>query len=181
MASDNLVASDLRHGGTESKRFHDHKAKWAYGGRSASCRAHVTEGFVIARPAMPRTHFMNSTRALRFDRKAESNRIASTAKLALRGDISEALDSDSSGSSSGEEVDEPTAAQTLPVGAVDPFYSTSGQTLLSDAVSKAIEKFETKETEKLAKEYEMVVPEHESLARRVAVDGDFELVDRVEL
>ena len=132
-------------------------------------------------PERSSTNSRSSTRALRFDRKAESNRIASNAKLALRGDINEALDSESSGSSSGEEVDEPTAAQTLPMNEVDPFYSTSGQTILSDAVSKAIEKYETKETEKLAKEYEMVVPEHESLARRVAVDGDFELVDRVEL
>lgn len=121
-----------------------------------------------------------SSRAVRSDRKAESNRIASDARIALRGDISEALDSESSGSS-GDEVDEPTAAQTLPADEADPFCGTAGQTVLSDAVSKAIEKFETKETEKIAKEYEMVMPEHEPNTRRVAVDGDFELVDRVEL
>lgn len=54
-------------------------------------------------------------------------------------------------------------------------YDVSGHTLLSDAVTQAVEKFETKETEKIAREYEMVSPEVES-GGCIAEDG-FELVD----
>lgn len=35
MSSESFLTGDLRRAGTEAKRDHDHKAKWAYGGRIA--------------------------------------------------------------------------------------------------------------------------------------------------
>lgn len=88
-------------------------------------------------------------------------------------------DTDSSHSTSSdeavEEMDEPAAPEVITDIPVDIDYDVSGHTLLSDAVTQAVEKFETKETEKIAREYEMVSPEIES-GGCTAEDG-FELVD----
>lgn len=62
-------------------------------------------------------------------------------------------------------------------------FETSGQAVLGDAVDKALEKFEVKETEKLIGEYEVVSHEHgvsETGMGYSAVDDDgFEVVDYV--
>jgi hypothetical protein len=117
---------------------------------------------------------------LQLDRKAKSNQLATVAKVSLRNDIREALNSGRSDSSATEDVDEPSAAQDVPEsfrddGSVDS-YEVSGQTILSDAINKAVEKFETQETEKLVKEYEIITRESE-IAMGYLADDDFELVD----
>ena len=46
-------SSDLRHTGTQIKRMHDHKAKWAYGNRNA-----YTQATGRNRPAVPVSHYL---------------------------------------------------------------------------------------------------------------------------
>ena len=60
-------------------------------------------------------------------------------------------------------------------------YDVVGQTVLSDAINKAVEKFEVRETERLVRTYEMVAPEEDGEREEHADDEGFELVDRVVL
>jgi hypothetical protein len=114
------------------------------------------------------------------------NQLARYSRISLHHDIQEILDTGTSDSSSGEEVEEPVAVEKDPkVIIVDedenPIpYEVSGETILSDAVNKAVEKYETKETEKLVKEYEIVSHESE-MGTGYLADDDFELVDHVQL
>lgn len=62
-------------------------------------------------------------------------------------------------------------------------YEASGQTVLCDAVDKALEKFEVKETEKLVGEYEVVSHEHRAseagMGYSAADEDGFEIVEYV--
>ncbi|RHZ56410.1 uncharacterized protein CDV56_104753 [Aspergillus thermomutatus] len=184
MASETLVNSDLRRAGTEAKRQHDRKAKWAYGGRCALPRQNLVPPFLpVTRPAKPEHRHIP---VIKRSNQHNLNQLARYSRIALRHDIQEILDTGTSDSSSGEEVEEPVAAEKSPeVIIVDEEkllypYDVSGQTILSDAVNKAVEKFETKETEKLVKTYEIISHESE-MGTGYLADDDFELVDHVQL
>ncbi|KAF7128402.1 hypothetical protein CNMCM5793_003132 [Aspergillus hiratsukae] len=186
MASETVVNSnsDLRRAGTEAKRQHDRKAKWAYGGRCALPRQNMVAPFLpITRPAKPLHRHLP---VIKRSNQHNLNQLARYSRVSLHHDIQEILDSGTSDSSSGDEVVEPVAVEKSPeVIIVDEEetphpYEVSGQTILSDAVNKAVEKFETKETEKLVKEYEIVSHESE-MGTGYLADDDFELVDHVQL
>ena len=119
------------------------------------------------------------------DNEHNLNLLARGTKIALRQDVREILNdknnSDDSDSSVGDEAREPAGTVLLEDGeSDDPLpYEESGQTVLCDAVDKAVEKFETKETEKLVREYEVVGSEATETGMGVAVDDGFELVEYV--
>ena len=119
------------------------------------------------------------------DNEHNLNLLARGTKIALRQDVREILNdknnSDDSDSSVGDEACEPAGTVLLEDGeSDDPLpYEESGQTVLCDAVDKAVEKFETKETEKLVREYEVVGSEATETGMGVAVDDGFELVEYV--
>jgi hypothetical protein len=98
--------------------------------------------------------------------------------------VNEVLDKGSSDSSTDEAPCEPSAVDIRAESSEDEAlvsYDASGNNILSAAVSKAVEKFEIKETEKLVKEYEFISEECERSTGYVADDDDFELVSPLEL
>jgi hypothetical protein len=123
-----------------------------------------------------------STRAVKRDNQANINRLSRDATTAFRYDVNEILDKGASDSSADEAICEPSAANTQPELLEQDVlsYDASGNNILSAAVSKAVEKFETKETEKLVKEYEFVFEEREPSTGYVA-DDDFEMVSHIGL
>ena len=52
--ADLLISNDFRRTGTEIKRMHDQKAKWAYGNRNA-----YTMATGLKRPAQPASHYVS--------------------------------------------------------------------------------------------------------------------------
>jgi hypothetical protein len=188
MSSETFVPQDFHREGVQAKRDHDHKAKLAYRARTAQPQEplHGSDLSVI-RPAAPVSHYMLYSRALKRDNQKSLNHLAADAKANLRLDLKEVLDEhhQSSDSSGDEDIKEPTSANEnvlVDRAEEDPFhpYDVSGQTILSAAINKAIERYETKETERIVKEYEFVPHEGEPAGGFLA-DGDFELVDHVQL
>lgn len=93
-------------------------------------------------------------------------------------EVSEALSSDSSAA---EDVPEPSAAPEPDADITCSFDAPRGPTpggeILTMAINKAIERYETKETEKLVKnEYDIVAKEEDDERDGYTADDDFELV-----
>lgn len=172
---------DLRQAGTAAKRVHDKKAKWVHGGRTSRPGAVTLDGVLpITRPAKPETTSWNKRQRVR-----DAQRGSTTAKVDFHNDVREALDDATSDSSAVEDRGDPVVATAIPEvchgdGSVD-LYEVSGQTLFNDMIDKAVERFETKETEKLVKEYEFITRESEISTGYLADEDEFELVDHVKL
>jgi hypothetical protein len=122
------------------------------------------------------------------DNEHNLNKMGRAKALTLRFDVLEALDDSDSGSSGDERVEvEAVVGEPAPPEIIADTpeevhgCDVSGHAMLSDAVDKAEEVFESKETEKMASEYEMVPRESEAEAERgcMAEDG-FELVEERE-
>jgi len=179
-----LITGDIRRSATESKRDHDHKAKWAFGTREGRNQLANLVDNRHPRPAVQRP-------VSRWDHKQTQlsiNRKVSCAKATLLNDVDEALSGayDNADSSADEDVPEPGAASENP----NIYYSfdaasapREGDHILGIALARAVEKFEVKETEKLVREYEFVPHETQSECgdRDNLDEDDFELVHRVEL
>ncbi|KAL2850637.1 hypothetical protein BJY01DRAFT_245337 [Aspergillus pseudoustus] len=179
--SGSFDAHDLRQAGTAAKRVHNQKAKWTYGGRPARCHTGVSDNFPITRPAKPELDILGR----RWQRQRTQHTVTA-AKIDLHNDVREALDAGTSESSGTEDHHDPAADATVirefqdeAAASAHP-YEVTGETIFKDMVDKAVEKYETKETEKLVKEYEVITRESEISIGYLA-DDDFELVDRYQL
>ncbi|KAL4787140.1 hypothetical protein BJX76DRAFT_41371 [Aspergillus varians] len=170
---------DLRQAGTAAKRVHDQKAKWVHGGRSRPGVVSLDNALPITRPAKPQTT------ASRRQRARDTQHSSTLAKVNFQNDVREALDEGTSDSSAGEDRGDYAVTAAIPEVSYDggavTVYEVSGETLFNDVIDKAVEKFETKETEKLVKEYEFVTRESEIAIGYLADEDEFELVDHVNL
>lgn len=112
-----------------------------------------------------------------------AQRNSNLSKVDFRNDVREALKDGTSDSSAVEDNDLSVTAAIPELSQQDGplMYDISGQTIFNDMVDKAVEKFEVKETEKLAKEYEIITRESEISIGYLADEDEFELVDHVKL
>ncbi|KAI9375530.1 hypothetical protein BJX61DRAFT_117244 [Aspergillus egyptiacus] len=180
--SGSLDTNDLRQAATAAKRAHNQKAKWVYGGRTAPGRVYsILADLPVTRPAKPHSE---SRRRRRQERACNVHNHFTAAKINFRDDVQEALDvatSDSSGLEDHCDADANVREDSPEQDDAALLYEVSGETVFKDVVDKAVEKFETKETEKLVKEYEFITTESEIAIGYLADDDDFELVDHVHL
>ncbi|PGH00858.1 hypothetical protein AJ80_09110 [Polytolypa hystricis UAMH7299] len=186
-----LPNRDLRRSATEAKRDHDHNAKWALGARSRQCRSNYAEldspqEVSNLRPAVPQSHFTGAAKLARRWNQRTVNRKATSEKAQFQTVVDEALGEEHDFSDSSADG----VAPDLHAASKDPniFYSfdaatspAQGEHILGYALARAVERFETKETEKLVREYELVTPETEGGDGYAADDDDFELIDRMDL
>ncbi|KAL9129591.1 MAG: hypothetical protein Q9175_007257 [Cornicularia normoerica] len=158
----------------DHKRELDQKHKWALG------EGLPTRGHPSRRPAKPYTTSYSKT--VRREVEFQQNKAAQVAKISRKHESRFDNDTCTSDSSTEEDVKEASAAPEP-----DASYTYSydaprgpgkGSQILGIALAKAVEKFETKATEKLVKEeYEVVGNEKEDTHTGYAAgDDDFELV-----
>ena len=103
-------------------------------------------------------------------------------KSAFRHDVTDEVVSGPSDSSAEEEVWEASAAPEPDTEITYSYDATrgpgKGSQILSMAITQAVERYENKETEKLAKEYEFVGKENDNFGDGYVADDDFELIER---
>ena len=173
----------------DHKRELDHKHKWALGDGS------ITQGHPSRRPAKPSAnpYVVNSDpRRVRSNSVSHSykkhevefqqNKAIHMAKMSRKRDPVFDTDTSTSDSSAEEDVKEASAAPEPDAGYTYSFDAprgpSKGSQILGMALAKAVDKFETKATEKLIKEeYEVVSKEKEDAHTGYAADeDDFELI-----
>ncbi|KAK2808503.1 hypothetical protein FQN50_004712 [Emmonsiellopsis sp. PD_5] len=173
---------DLRRDATEVKRDRDHNSKWALGMRRTGRWMENGAPELSPRPQLPyyKGHYDRTTNQNAINRKGAD------AKFHLRHDVSDIMTYDEHHfSASGIDQVPPL------LGDMDPniFYSfdaptgpTAGRDVLGVAVARAVKKFETKETEKLVREYEFVAYEDDTNHSDGSIaDDDYEFIDRSHL
>ncbi|KAL8729959.1 MAG: hypothetical protein Q9166_004404 [cf. Caloplaca sp. 2 TL-2023] len=158
----------------DHKRELDQKHKWALGEVSP------TRGRDKRVPAKaPRSAF---ARMMRREAEFSKNKLARMDSVSRKHDSGFDLDNAISDSSAEEEVRESNAAPEPDVGITYSFDAAHGPNqggqILSMALAKAVEKYETQATEKLImEEYEVVGKEKDdAYTGYAAEDGDFELI-----
>lgn len=205
---------DLRSTALDTKRLHDHKAKWAYGVRDETVLTWYGQPKPVTyrnRPSRverqvdalsPLTFYLFwSTdkwfvfplhdRPRPFKRDIEAQKKADYTKFRRRfaDDVNEVLRVDPF-------AEEPSSPHPFDTDASDVVYyddddgearlrDITGNIVLAAAVARAEEKYETKLTEKLLKEYELVGKEEGEVRDGESSSGvdesDYEVVDHAEL
>ncbi|KAL8661954.1 MAG: hypothetical protein Q9202_005155 [Teloschistes flavicans] len=154
----------------DHKRELNQKFKWAMG------EAPRTAGCNKKRPARPpRSEFARPTK-----RESEYT-INKAAKMSRKSDAYVNRIAAASDSSTEEDIREASAAPEIDAGIAYSYDAAHGPStgghILSMALAKAVEKYETKATEKLIMEdYEVVEKENDDIFVGYAADDDFELV-----
>ncbi|OJD25407.1 hypothetical protein ACJ73_03219 [Blastomyces percursus] len=183
-----LPESDFRRAATESKRVRDHNAKWALGFRGPNF---TPLGQKIENPAYTRIRPMPSCgsrvcKSIRHLNQSDINKSNAAKRAHFGYVVDQVLHDDHNISDSDHAPDHSEAANDPNV-----FYSFDAPTgpgqgtdILSAALTNAMKKFEKKETEKLAREYEFVAIEEPSNNHGdgyMADDDDFEFISRADL
>ncbi|MCJ1254546.1 hypothetical protein MMC24_002361 [Lignoscripta atroalba] len=157
----------------DHKRELDNKHKWALG------EAVSNSGRASRRPNKPDQIFLRAhRREIEFNR----NKAVKMTKVSRKNVSNLDTDDNTSDSSAEEEIKEASAAPEPDAGITYSFDAPrgpgKGSEILSMAIAKAVEKYETKATEKLVKdEYEVVGKDYEVANEGyIADEDDFEMV-----
>ncbi|EGE86800.1 hypothetical protein RJZ56_003599 [Blastomyces dermatitidis] len=186
-----LPESDLRRAATESKRVRDHNEKWALGSRDPNF---TPLGQKIENPAYTRIRPMLSQgsrvcKSRRHLNQSDINKSFAAQRAHFSYIVDQVLYDDHNISDSSTDSDHaPDHSEAVN----DPniFYSfdaptgpSQGTDILSAALANAVKKFEKKETENLAREYEFVAIEETSNSHGdgYLADDDFEFISRADL
>lgn len=117
----------------------------------------------------------------RNDRQHNINGLARGTKTAFRHEVHDEISTGPSDSSADEDVKEASAAPEPDAGVAYSYDAArgpgKGSQILSMALTQAVERYENKETEKLAKEYEFVARETDTFSEGYVADDDFELIN----
>ncbi|KAL9102087.1 MAG: hypothetical protein Q9163_002736 [Psora crenata] len=154
----------------ERTRERNQKHKWARGEASPSC------GHLNRRPLKPVTAAI-----VRRQVDFESNKAAQIVHISRKHEILADTDTSLSDSSAEEDVRDASAAPEPDAGYTYSYDAVTGPAkgsqILGQALAKAVEKFETKATEKLVKdEYEVVRMDKEDHTGYIADEDGYELV-----
>lgn len=181
----NFQAADLRSQAKDAQRVRNHNHKWARGGVPASGKRRCShlDGFEVCADCWDKPAHPKSVRSCGNHSHISGTSSASCKDYNSARKISRRALDDTTGpsdSSAGEEdVREASAAPEPDAQIMYSFDATHapavGSQILSLAVTQALERFENKETEKLAKEYEFVDGKDGYAAD--ADDNDFEIID----
>ncbi|KAL8917724.1 MAG: hypothetical protein Q9208_007776 [Pyrenodesmia sp. 3 TL-2023] len=158
----------------DRKRELDHRHKWSLGEAAQSAGRNKKAPAKSPRSAFPRV----MGREVQFNK----NKAAQMEKLSRKNDGRYASDNLVSDSSTEEDIREASAAPEPDAGVAYSYDAPNGPNkggqILSMALAKAVEKYETQATEKLIMtEYEVVGNEKEETSTGYAADdSDFELI-----